>query len=246
MKQKSLSASKLKGFIDCPRCFYLSEKLGLGYPRGIFPSLPSGFDKIIKEWSDIIRVSPKPVYDIGNDDLLQAGCLYAGVDPWRNWRTGLTFNEQGYKIIGALDDCLVTENGVYTPLDFKTKGSEPKTDTEAETYYGFQCSMYSLLIEKNDYKPSGQAWIVYFFPELIKKDCCVLNVFSTRMRVKPFKVNADPKLAMAVIKDAIVLLEQNTIPDYTSGCDYCDFIQAVKNIDGKSPAQQNFLNGLDK
>ena len=39
-------------FLECPRCFYLSIVKGIKRPSSIFPSLPSGMDKVLKEHFD--------------------------------------------------------------------------------------------------------------------------------------------------------------------------------------------------
>ena len=47
-KQVYLSPSALNVFNDCPRCFWLDKNKRMKQPRGIFPSLPSGMDKVLK------------------------------------------------------------------------------------------------------------------------------------------------------------------------------------------------------
>ncbi|MCX6774543.1 MAG: hypothetical protein NTY99_00435 [DPANN group archaeon] len=47
-----LSPSSLNLFKDCPRCFWLDKIKGISRPEGIFPSLPSGIDKVLKEHFD--------------------------------------------------------------------------------------------------------------------------------------------------------------------------------------------------
>ncbi|MBS3075861.1 hypothetical protein J4429_05385, partial [Candidatus Pacearchaeota archaeon] len=44
-----LSPSSLNLMKECPRCFWLTQHKVWQRPAGIFPSLPSGMDKILKE-----------------------------------------------------------------------------------------------------------------------------------------------------------------------------------------------------
>lgn len=46
------SPSKLNLVKDCPRCFWLEYNKKFRRPRGIFPSLPSGMDQILKHHFD--------------------------------------------------------------------------------------------------------------------------------------------------------------------------------------------------
>ena len=47
-----LSPSSLSLLSDCPRCFWLQLNKGVKRPEGIFPSLPSGIDRILKDHFD--------------------------------------------------------------------------------------------------------------------------------------------------------------------------------------------------
>ncbi len=50
-----LSRSKLDLFIECPRCFYLDRKLGVGRPPGYPFNLNSAVDELLKKEFDIHR-----------------------------------------------------------------------------------------------------------------------------------------------------------------------------------------------
>lgn len=47
-----LSPSILSLLKDCPRCFWLHFNKNIKRPETIFPSLPSGMDKILKDHFD--------------------------------------------------------------------------------------------------------------------------------------------------------------------------------------------------
>src|SRR3972149_5385822 len=47
-----LSPSTLSLFTECPRCFWLQFRKNLIRPAGIFPSLPSGMDAVLKNHFD--------------------------------------------------------------------------------------------------------------------------------------------------------------------------------------------------
>jgi len=52
-----LSPSSLNLFLECRRCFWLDKNKGIKRPRGIFPSLPSGMDSVIKKYFDSYRLN---------------------------------------------------------------------------------------------------------------------------------------------------------------------------------------------
>jgi len=54
-----LSRSKIELFINCPRCFYLDRKLGVGQPPGFPFALNSAVDKLLKKEFDFYRMQQK-------------------------------------------------------------------------------------------------------------------------------------------------------------------------------------------
>ena len=50
-----LSRSKIELFVNCPRCFYLDRRLGVGQPPSFPFTLNSAVDKLLKKEFDIYR-----------------------------------------------------------------------------------------------------------------------------------------------------------------------------------------------
>ncbi len=55
-----LSRSKIDLFIECPRCFYLDRRLGVGRPPGFPFTLNNAVDTLLKREFDAYRASGKP------------------------------------------------------------------------------------------------------------------------------------------------------------------------------------------
>src|SRR5512137_2040653 len=110
-KQVTLSPSALSLFKDCSRCFWLEKVRGIKRPRGIFPSLPSGMDRVIKLYFDTFRVKGTLPPELAARKEFKDLRLYenhAQLERWRNWRTGLEYIEDEARLFGALDDLLMT------------------------------------------------------------------------------------------------------------------------------------------
>src|SRR3972149_11102923 len=56
-KPFKLSRSKLELFTECPRCFYLDRKLGVGRPPGFPFALNSAVDALLKQEFDVYRAN---------------------------------------------------------------------------------------------------------------------------------------------------------------------------------------------
>ncbi len=209
-----LSPSSLNLFLECPRCFWLQMNENIHRPRGIFPSLPGGMDLVIKDYFDKYREKdelPPELQGKIEGKLLHDHNL---LNRWRNWRTGLEFTDEslGVTLFGALDDCLQVGDK-FTPLDYKTRGSEPK-EGDSQKYYGNQLDCYSLLLEENGYPVEKFGYLVYYYPEHVEENGTV--VFN----VKPVKLNLDPDRARQTLKNAIKLLS-GPVPSHHTECEYC-------------------------
>src|SRR3989339_452974 len=55
-----LSRSKIELFINCPRCFYLDRRMGVGQPPGFPFALNSAVDKLLKKEFDLHRSKQTP------------------------------------------------------------------------------------------------------------------------------------------------------------------------------------------
>lgn len=220
MPLKQLSPSKLNILNDCPRCFWLQENAEIKRPPSIFPSLPSGIDKVLKKTFDDARVS-----DAGwlQRTLGVQGELYsdmADIKRWRNWKSGLSCEipELGIKLVGALDDC-ITAHDRFSPWDYKTKGYPPKTS--GAEWYQAQLDCYSLMLEKNGMPPSGKGYLHYFWPE--KADN--LEIFTFQNKV--FEIPCSPSNAIKLLEKARGVLNLKKPPDDMGECGYCKYAQEM-------------------
>lgn len=212
-KQLRLSPSSINLFIDCPRCFWLQFNKGIKRPAGIFPSLPGGMDIIIKKYFDSFRAKGKLPPELEGK---VEGKLLDDLDlmkQWRNWRSGLSFVDGEVKLGGALDDCLVNGDA-YVPVDYKTRGFDLKEDSSA--IYENQLATYNLLLERNGYKQSGAAYLVYYIPKE------VAGAGKINFKIEVVEMNADPEKAYKVFRAAVKCLDG---PEPAAGdtCNYCGY-----------------------
>ena len=213
----SLSASKLNLMKKCERCFYDANTLDIPQPRGIFPSLPGGIDRVMKTYLDVFGGTVPPML-AGHIP----GQLYpdrAQMNKWRNWKSGLKAEVEVHGvrvgIIGALDDLLMNCPD-YSPLDGKTKGSEPKDD--GAVYYQVQSDVYGLLLDRNKMRVSGKSYFVYFHPAAMVGCDIAFGITVHALR-------CSPDHAVETIGKAVLLLKGGQ-PDWNRDCEYCVFAQA--------------------
>jgi len=200
-------------FKECSTCFYLEKAKGIKKPRGIFPSLPGGIDRVLKNWYDTNRANGVLPPEIRTQIT---GSLYRDtvkLDRWRNWRAGLNCVVDGMEIGGAIDDLLVEDDGTFSPFDYKTRGSAPKVD--APDYYGHQLDAYALLLEKNGLKLSGKAYLAYYWPfSALGKSI----EFSCQVEKK----SVDPVRTIELARAATEFLKGDD-PGPNPTCEFCSY-----------------------
>ena len=218
-----LSPSTLNLFLECPRCFWLQINKGIHRPRGIFPSLPSGMDNVIKKYFDKFRIQGKLPPEIEGKVKGKLVPDSELVNKWRNWRTGLEYEDKnlGATLFGALDDCLVKED-LYIPIDYKTRGSAPNQD-DSEKYYTNQLDCYALLLQENGYKVGNIAYLIYYYPDAVYENGKV------DFKVEVVRMNINPERAKITLAQAVDLLK-GPLPEKHSDCEYCSWTGNLESL----------------
>ena len=207
----------LVGYLsECPRCLWLHYNESVKRPRGVFPSLPDGMDDTFKKYFDTFRA--KGVLPPELESKVE-GQLYGDLkklEMWRNinfGRGGLSaeFPEYSMRLRGAIDDLLISANGKYIPLDFKTRGYPTKEDTHQ--HYQHQLDCYALLFEQNNMPPAGIGYLLFFWPERYKDQ---VAYFQSKL----VKLEVGPERARGLLEKIRNLLDSQ-IPPVHESCEYC-------------------------
>lgn len=164
-----LSPSKLNKFRECPLLFWLAHHHKIDLPRGAFPSLPGGMDRVLKVYYDDNRTKgalPSELKDYVSADTF----LFADQDKikkWRSWRTSDLEVEvgPGRIVSGAIDDLLHNaKSGLVSVLDYKTRGAAP-VPGDTEKYYGLQADTYDFMLSKCGFPTTGRGFFAYYWPD---------------------------------------------------------------------------------
>lgn len=211
----SLSNSTLNLFLECPRCFWLRFNRKISRPRGIFPTLPTGMDSVIKNYFNQYR-------NIGELPPLISGKVEGKL---ADISLNLNFvdSDSDLKITGKLDECLVLNDGIYIPLDHKTRSSLPNNVGYSQNYYQTQMDTYTLLLQKNGYTTRNQAYIVYYSPargELHK---------GVPFEVEVHSIPTSPDKALLLYQSAKSCLE-GELPPSSTDCEFCIWQREVSRF----------------
>lgn len=216
-----LSPSALESLNRCPRCFWLHRNKGIAQPEGIVSRLANRFDIILKNYCDIYRkIGELPPIFGGKfkgklENPFQEKYFYDCDDSSAKRGAGK------YTFEGKLDDCLITDDGKYSPIDFKTASSDPREKSETLPAYRNQMDSYAFLLEENGKKTSGESHLVYVYPDAGKE---LHNGFPMIVHIVTLKTK--PERVKDRISRAIDVLEGD-IPDSSPDCPFCQWYGKV-------------------
>jgi hypothetical protein len=207
------SPSSINILKDCPRCFWLHFNKGVKRPQGIFPSLPSGMDRILKVHFDAFRDRgelPPELEEIdGKTRLFEDVTL---LDEWRNNFRGIAWeDEEGNRLRGAVDNILQKGDKLIV-LDYKTRGYPLKEDTAH--HYQNQLDLYNFLLRKNGYETEDYAYLLFYHPDKVSESGDV--AFHADL----VTMEVDVKNAEKILERALGVLG-GSMPEASDECEYC-------------------------
>ena len=226
-----LSRSKIDLFMECPRCFYIDNVLGLARPKGPSFTLNIAVDELLKKEFNFHRVNATAHPLMQKYGVDAVPFQHKDMDLWRHNFTGVQyFNESlGIQMMGAIDDVWQDPKGNLIVVDYKATSKDGKMesldDTKWQRQYRRQLEVYQWLFRHNGFTVSDTGYFVYVNALKDKKAFDGKLEFDvTLIAHKGDDSWIDGELAK--IKSC---LDDSRIPSYTDGCDFCAYIQAMGN-----------------
>jgi len=160
-----LSRSKIELYKQCPRCFWLGERLKIKRPNGPPFRINSAVDELLKKEFDVYRAKAKPHPLMLDNQIKAVPYPHEDLDRWRHNFTGISklHEPTNLHIYGAIDDVWVDENGELMVVDYKAtaKDAEVNIDADWQMSYKRQMEVYQWLLRSNGFDVSNTAYFVY-------------------------------------------------------------------------------------
>ena len=189
------SPSSLSLLKECPRCFWLNFNNGIKRPDSIFPSLPSGMDRILKAHFDNFRGRgelPPELKNLNGDVSLFSDAKT--LDGWRSNFKGIAWSDENGNIFKGAVDNILQKGEKMIVLDYKTRGFPLKDDTAA--HYQDQLDIYNFLLRKNGFLTEDYAYLLFYHPDKVTETGEVL--FHTDLvRLEISTKNAETNVIVA-------------------------------------------------
>ncbi len=223
-----LSRSKIDLFLNCPRCFYLDRKLGVGRPPGFPFALNSAVDTLLKQEFDIYRANGTKHPLIKKYGIDAQPIPHQDLDRWRNNFTGVQYLHQptNLLIFGAIDDLWQNSKGEFMVVDYKaTAKKEEITELNQGWHRGYkrQMEIYQWLLRQNGHKVSDTGYFVYCNGKADREAFDGKLDFDVTLISYKGNDSWIEKTILSIHK----CLNGNQIPKAHSDCDYCSYIESV-------------------
>lgn len=162
-----LSRSKIDLFIECPRCFYVDNKLGTKRPSIPSFNLNIAVDELLKKEFDAHRLAGSAHPIMQKYGLKAVPFKHPQLDEWRDPFVGITYTHPEHKFVvsGGVDDIWINSTGELIVVDYKATSKEGSITTLAdsswEDQYRRQVGVYQWLLRQNGFTVSDTAYFVY-------------------------------------------------------------------------------------
>ena len=223
-----LSRSKIDAFIECPRCFYLDNKLGTKRPSTPAFTLNVAVDALFKHEFDSYRKKKKQHPLMKEYHIDAVPFAHSDLEKWRNPFEGVVHlhEETGLLVSGGIDDVWVEPNGSLIVVDYKATSKSEKIvtldDSSWKDQYARQVGVYQWLLRKNGFTVNDTAYFVYAngdsgkdaFKNILTFETTLVPTFGDTSWIEPTLI----KIKKCLTSDAF--------PASGDACEYCPYREA--------------------
>lgn len=238
-----LSRSKIDLFVECKRCFYLDNKLGVARPPGYPFNLNSAVDALLKKEFDLHRVEAQAHPLMEEYGIEAIPFAHDALDIWRENFKGIEIKHEptGFTVSGAVDDVWVNPKGELIVVDYKATSKDKKIEALDQDWhdgYKRQMEVYQWLLRKKGFKVSETGYFVY---ANASKDRDAFNA-TLEFEITLIAYKGSDAWIESVLGEIKAVLASDAIPAMTPDCDYCRYresagkalLEAVKDAKAKN------------
>ena len=164
-KPYKISRSKIELYKQCPRCFWLDERLKIKRPKGPPFQINKAIDELLKKEFDAYRLKSEPHPIMIEFGIAAVPFAHDSLSQWRQNFIGVQALHEPTKLLifGAIDDVWVNKAGELMVVDYKAtaKQSDVTLDADWQISYKRQMEIYQWLLRQNGFDVNDTAYFVY-------------------------------------------------------------------------------------
>lgn len=227
----AISRSKIDLFTECPRCFYLDQRLGIKRPDSYPLTLNIAVDELLKREFDILRVRQKQHPLMKEYGIDATPFKHKDLESWRDsLKHGVKYLEPETNLLirGGVDDVWINSDKELHVVDYKatSKKEDPTLDAPWQESYKRQVEVYQWLFRHNDFTVSPIAYFVYANGDSNAERFDGKLEFKTT--IIPY--TGDDAWVLPTIKKLHACLMASITPQASGDCTYC----AYRDVAGKT------------
>lgn len=228
----SISRSKIDLFWECPRCFYLDRRLGLGRPSMPGFSLNSAVDALLKNEFDLLRKNGEKhelmvKYGIDAIPFSHPDLPLWRDDVYRYVGASVLHKKTNLLICGIIDDVWINKKEELIIVDYKSTSTKEEISLEDEYKQGYkrQMEVYQWIFRQMGFKVNDIGYFVYANAGKNREKFDARLEFE--LQIIPYKGNTSwVEPTIVKIKEC---LESDQIPASSENCEYCQYRKLMNN-----------------
>jgi hypothetical protein len=230
-----LSRTKLELFLQCPRCFYLDRRLGVGRVSGPPFTLNSATDTLLKKEFDFHRGNRTQHSLMKEFGIDAVPFNHPDMEKWRaSLHEGVQFHHAPTNLLvtGGIDDIWQTPEGKLHVVDYKSTSTakEITLDDKWKQAYKRQMEIYQWLLRMNGFDVSDVGYFLFVNADTSKEH------FGGRLefllQIIPYEGH-DEWVEKAILQAHKCLMGKK-LPKCTEGCAWCAYGEAYATLCGTS------------
>jgi len=224
-----LSRSKIDFFFECPRCFYLDNKLGTKRPQFPAFNLNIAVDELFKKEFDVHRKNQSPHPIMTKYGIEAVPFAHQDLDTWRDPFVGIMHTHTPTKLVvsGGVDDIWVKPDGTLIIVDYKSTSKdgtiEALGDSPWEQQYTRQLGVYRWLLEQNGFTVDPLGYLVYANADKNLDAFDDKLIFETTL----VPVETDVSWIEDTLRKIKETLDASTLPTIGNTCEFCPYREAA-------------------
>ncbi len=224
-----LSRSKLELFLQCPRCFYLDRRSGIGRIDSFPYSLNLAVDALLKKEFDLYRAKGEPHPMMAMCGVEAIPFRHKEFLTWRDSTEGIQalHGPTNFLLFGIPDDIWVNDKGELIVVDYKATSTMATLSLDGRESYKRQMECYQWLLRANGFSVSSTGYIVY--ANAIKDKDLFDRALEFTLQMLPYEGNDN------WIHDALIgakeCLDADLPPPHTEECEWCMYRREARQVE---------------
>lgn len=223
-----LSRSKIDMFIQCPRCFYLDRRLGIGRPSMPGFTLNTAVDALLKNEFDLLRKKGEAHELMQKYGIKAVPFAHPDLDTWRNNFVGKQYlhEQTNLLIFGAIDDLWINKKGELHIVDYKSTSTQNEISLEDKYKQGYkrQAEIYQWIYRQGGFQVSDTAYFVY--ANATKDRAKFDGKLTFNLSIIDYK--GDDSWVEPTLIEIKKCLDSDKMPNPDKECEYCAYRKAVR------------------